>query len=28
VHRGYVTHPAIAASLGFALKAPEAALAA
>jgi len=28
VHRGHVTHPAIAASLGFALKAPEAALAA
>ncbi|MGH6840850.1 MAG: alanine dehydrogenase, partial [Methylocella sp.] len=28
VHRGQVTHPAIAASLGFALKPPEAALAA
>ncbi len=28
VHRGHVTHPAIAASLGFALKPPEAALAA
>jgi alanine dehydrogenase len=28
VHRGHVTHPAIAASLGFAMKAPEAALAA
>jgi alanine dehydrogenase len=28
VHRGHVTHPAIAASLGFALKPPDAALAA
>jgi alanine dehydrogenase len=28
VHRRHVTHPAIAASLGFALKPPEAALAA
>ena len=28
VHRGHVTHPAIAASLGLALKPPEAALAA
>ncbi|MCI0598614.1 MAG: alanine dehydrogenase [Beijerinckiaceae bacterium] len=28
VHRGHVTHPAIAASLGFELKEPEAALAA
>ncbi|MGC2221747.1 MAG: hypothetical protein WA624_04940 [Methylocella sp.] len=28
VHRGHVTHPAIAASLGFALKPPAAARAA
>jgi alanine dehydrogenase len=28
VHRGHVTHPAIAASLGFALRPPELALAA
>ena len=28
VHRGHVTHPAIAASLGLVLEAPEAALAA
>ena len=28
VHRGHVTHPAIAASLGLAVKPPEAALAA